>query len=490
MKKKAKILAFIFCLSLLLFGCGSQVETDSSEAPKNSDVTERDNSGNESDITQPSAVMPDSDYPTAADYFRFLKAEYAEREKEVSEEGHTLLSFKPAATEPVEIEIDEGDFMDKFSFNMDLLGTISAVVEDFDEDGGLEMLTVGINEMSVMDSRFRKVLYDEEAAYDPENRCFNLSLRYYDEKDGEVSCRYDIGFAMMPMSGWGHMAVGMEKLDDQYELYVYVYSEDMSTYGPSYFEVIDVPGEIEKYITAVPQYGLSEAEANELILRNSVWDISSTTLYDTYQTISKLDGTQSNLDPEEEAYRDVLGEGLLCFINVAYPEWGGDKVVYTLTDYTNFSHYLETEAEGWSAIEIPQGGERQAPESPAGLDEFVSGIETATGITFTEGGSDEENGVISSKLTTADNSLTIKWDTAQNVPVFLGWYANDTNTTQEWFDIKDAILSSPVFGWNEGDADMLKGQVSWTDYAGNVTIGDYSCGIANVVGASLQIMRN
>lgn len=476
MKTTAKMLASILCLSLLLSGYGPKAEADSSKASTSPDITD--------------TAAPDGGYPTAADYYRFLKAEYAEWKETAPDKGYTLISFKPATTGPIEIDIDEGDFMDKFAWNMDLLGTISAVVEDFDGDGGLEMLTVGINERSVMDSRFGKALYDEGAAYDPENRCFNLSLHYYDEKDGAISCAYNVGFAMLPMSGWGHMVVGMENLDGQYELYTYVYSEDMSTYGPSYFEVIDVPGDIEKYITAVPQYGLSEAEANELILRNTVWDISSTTLYDTYQTISKLDGTQSNLDPAEEAYRDVLGEGLLCFINVAYPEWGGDKVVYTLTDYTGFSRYLETAAEGWSAIAIPQGGARQAPEAPAGLDDFISSIEAATGATFTSSGSSEENGILSSDFATANNRLAVKWDTAQNVPVSIGWYANDTNTTQEWFDVKDAILSSPVFGWNEGDADMLKGQVSWTDYAGNVTIGGYSCGIVNVVGASLQIVRN
>lgn len=491
MKKSGRILAFILCLSLLLPGCGSQTATptgrnnqggNTSAAPENSERTEQN-------MPPSSAGLAGYDL-TAADYYRFLKVEYAEREKEVTEKGHTLRSFKPATTEPVEIDIYEGDFMDQLSWNEDLYGTISAVVEDFDTDGGLEMLVIGINERSVMDSRFGEVLYDEGAAYDPENRCFYLSLRYYDERDGAISCSYSVGFAMLPMSGWGHMVVGMEKLDEQYELYTYVYSENMSTYGPSYFEVIDVPGDIEKYISAVPQYGLSEVEANKLIFQDKVWEISSTTLYDTFQRISRIDGAQNNLDPEEEAYRDALGEGLLCFINVAYPEWGGDKVVYTLTDYTNFSHYLGTEAEGWSAIEIPQGGARQTPEAPAGLgDDFVSNIEAATGITFTSKGSAEENGIITSKLATADNSLTIKWDTGKNVPVFIGWYANDTNTTQEWFDVKDAILSSPVFGWENGDADMLKGQVSWNAYAGNITIGDYSCGIANVVGASMNIMR-
>lgn len=487
MKTTLKVIVFLICLSLLLTGCGSKPVGGGNVHPG----ADRNNPGNETGMPSASDDKTGEDFPTAADYYRFLKAEYAEKENEASEKG-SLLSFKPATTEAVEISIYKGDFMDKLSWNVDLYGTISAIVEDFNGDGGLEMLVIGIDDVSVMDTRFGKILYDEGAAYDPENRCFELTLRYYDERNGEIT-RIEsncIPFATMPMDGWGHMVVGMEKLDDQYELYAYVYSENMSTYGPNYFEVINVPGSLEKYISAVPAYGLSEAEANKLIYQDEVWDISSTTLYDTYRTISKVDGTQSNLDPAEEAYRDALGNGLLCFINVAYPEWGGDKAVYTLTDYTNFSHYLKNDAEDWSAVEIPQGGKRETPETPFGLDEFISEIETAAGISFTSKGTEEENGIITSRLATDYNSLTIKWDTALNVPASIGWYANDENTTQEWFDGKDAILSSPVFGWADGETDMLKGEVSWTAYAGNITIGDYSCGIGNVVGASMNIVRN
>lgn len=493
MKATSKIFALLICL-LLLTGCG-HISAGDRNAPDNTSAgADQNDPDGKTGVSSAPDDDPEEDFPTAADYYRFLKTEYAEKEQEAAEKGY-LLSFKPAPTEAVEISIYKGDFMDKLSWNADLYGTISAIVEDFDGDGGLEMFVVGIDDVSVMDTRFGKVLYDEGAAYDPENRCFELTLRYYDETNGEIT-RIEsncVPFATLPMDGWGHMVVGMEKLDEQYVLYTYVYSENMSTYGPNYFEVINVPGGLEKYISAVSAYGLSEAEANKLIYRDEVWDISSTTLHDTYRTIVKVDGAQSNLDPAEEAYRDALGDGLVCFVNVAFPEWGGDKAVYTLTDYTNFSHYLENDAADWSAVKIPQGGKREtpeAPEMPSGLTAFISGIETAAGISFTSKGTEEENGIITVSLATAHNFLTVRWDAALDVPASIGWAANDTDTTQEWFDGKDAILSSPVFGWADGEADRLKGKVSWSDYAAGITIGNYSCLIGNVVGAGMSITRN
>lgn len=482
--KQKRMLAACLAALLLLAGCGGAKAPEAAAAPQGPAAA----ADSAPDAADTAAATEDG--VTAADYFRFLKEEFAQREAEAKEKG-TLLSYKPAVTEPVELEIYEGDFMDELSWNVDLYGTISAVVEDFDADGGLEMLTVGINDVSVMDTPFDEIFYDEGAAYDPENRCFELVLHYYDEKNGAVTRveSHCIPFAMMPMDGWGHLLVGMEKLGDRYELYTYVYSENMSTYGPNYLEVIDVPGNMPKYITAVSEWGISEAEANELLDRDEVWDIASTTLFDTYQTIQKVDGAQSNLDPDEEAYRDALGSGLLCFVNVAYPEWGGRKAVYTLTDYTNFRQYLDTEAADWAPIDIPQGGEREAPETLAGLDGFVADIEAAAGVTFADKGTEEEDGILKTTLATDDNRLSISWDTAQNIPVSVGWYANGSNTTQEWFTVKDVILSHPVFGWQAGDTDMLKGEVSWNAYAGNVTVGDYSCGIANVVGASMNIVR-
>ena len=480
--KQKKMLAA--CLAaLLLAGCGSAKAPDAAPAPQQAAAA----AGPAENAAGTDAA---EDGVTAADYFRFLKEEFAQWEAEAKEKSY-LLPYKPAATEPVELEVCEGDFIEKLSWNMDLYGTISAVVEDFDADGGLEMLTVGINDVAIMNTNFKRLFYEDGADYDSSNRCFELGLRYYDEKDGAVTCVDSncIAFSVLPMDGWGHLLVGMEKLEDRYELYTYVYSENMSTYGPNYLEVIDVPGNMPKYISAISEWGLSEAEANELLYRDEVWDIASTTLFDTWQTIKKVDGAQSNLDPAEEAYRDALGSGLLCFVNVAYPEWGGKKVVYTMTDYTGFRQNLDSEGAGWVPIDIPQGGEREAPETPAGLDGVVADIEAAAGVTFAGKGTEEEDGILKTTLATDDNRLRISWDTAQNIPVSVGWYANDSNTTQEWFTVKDAILSHPVFGWQAGAADMLKGAVSWNDYAGNITIGDYSCGIVNAVGASMNIVR-
>lgn len=483
-KKLICIMTLLLCLALCLTGCAQVSLSKDGGSREDEEEAETKTGG------------PDGDgLPAAADYYRYLQDEVLE---EFS--GGGILSNKHLAdVEPHEMTLREGNFSEVMSFNNILTGVISAVVEDFDGDGVLEMLVIRVSEADALYSIFSDALYTEADwenynGYDANRRVFQMYVLFYDYEDGEIYQDKSVvpgTIAELSLGGWGYMAVGLEKLEDGYYLYTSTYSEDMSTYGPRYSMVLSVTGQRPNHISAVTAYGLSEAEANQMLHFGEIYNYSDTTIHDRFLAIGTAEGATSNLDREAEVFADALDGGLLCFFNVAHPEWGGKRLIHTTTDYTNLRHYLENDAADWAPLKLPEGGERAVPEGPEGMLAFAAEIGDAAGIELRPGEPAERDGVWHQSFGGQDCELTVSWSVSENRLVGAGVSSSQEIPTEEWYALKDAILEHPVFGWDAGEADFLKGGVSsWTDYINGVTVGDYTCVLGAVMNAFFRVSLN
>ena len=485
-KKLTGITALLLCLALCLTGCGvTRASKDTDGREESGESRDKAETGKKPDGED------DTDLPAAADYYRYLQDEVLE---EFS--GGGILSSKHLAeVEPHEMTLHMGNFSEVMSFNNHLTGVISAVVEDFDGDGVLEMLTIRASEADALYSIFSDALYTEadfKAAngYDHNRRVFQLYAELYVFKDGEICQDSSRTVAELSLGGWGYMAVGIEKLDDGYYLYSSVYSEDLSTYGPSYSMIMSVSGQRPDYISNVAAYGLSEAEANQLFHRDGIYNYNDTTIRDRLAAMGAAEGATGNLDRDAEVFAEALGGGLLCFFNVAHPDWGGSVLIHTTTDYTNLRHYLENGAADWVPYPIPRGGERAVADGPEGMPEFAAEIGAAAGVEFRPGEPAEDNGVWRQSFGAQDCELTVSWSVSENRLVGAGVSSSQEIPTEEWYALKDAVLDHPVFCWNDGEADFLKGKVSWMDYFNGVTVGDYTCVVGAVTNAFFRVSLN
>lgn len=490
-KKLTGIAALLLCLALCLTGCG-EISTPKKDREREETADRED----EAETEREPGGAEDAGLPSAADYYRYLRDEVLEDFRGGEGVAGELSARHLAEVEPHEMKLSEGNFCEVMRLNNALLGVISAVVEDFDGDGVLEMLTIRATVLDGLYSIFSDALYTEAdfSTEDVNRRVFHLYAELYDYRDGEICLDnfHSPGpVAELSLNGWGYMAAGLEKLDDGYYLYTSVYSEDLSTYGPSYGMVTGVSGQRPDYISAVPAYGLSEAEANLLFRREEIYDYSDTTIHDRFLAIGTAEHATDNLDRDADVFAEALGGGLLCFFNVAHPDWGGKTLIHTTTDYTGLRHYLKNDAADWEPLELPRGGKREVSEGPEAILEFAGEIGAAAGVELRPREPAEDNGVWRQSFGAQDCELTVGWSVSENRLVSAGVSSSQETPTEEWYAIKDAILEHPVFGWSGGEADFLKGGVkNWAEYINGVTVGDYTCVLGAVVNAFFSVSIN
>lgn len=170
MKKKfISITAFLLCLALCLTGCGKGPEAKDTKAPEGGAETETGPGGGEG-----------TDLPTAADYYRYLRDEVLE---EFSGEGH-LTSGHLAEVEPHEMQLDKGNFNEVMMRNNRMLGVISAVVEDFDGDGVLEMLVIRATQTK---ERYSMFSTEADAGREDDDRSvITMYASFYDCEGGKI----------------------------------------------------------------------------------------------------------------------------------------------------------------------------------------------------------------------------------------------------------------------------------------------------------------
>lgn len=311
----------------------------------------------------------DFDYPTAADYYQYLNdiiKSSADDQRASSSNILLDIGLKELST--------TSDVYMAFWNNCS--GNIGAIAQDFNDDGALEFISFVIRDVSDMDTRFSSALYDSSVTeFDPYHRSLELWLDYYAIKYGGESIERGSSFSheiiYMPLKdyGSGFIVLGIEKLDDAYYLYSYSYS-GMRT-GRNYYSYSKIPGSFPCYLSSVDgEIYLSEEDANKLVYIDDPLDFTDTSLPEKMDAINTVIGQiyypqyyYENPDDIEEktlkaALEEVLGDGILCLIQVDYMGTSGhsDLYNYEVTDYTNLRHYLENNAEDWTPPTIPQGG--------------------------------------------------------------------------------------------------------------------------------------
>lgn len=456
---KKFFLILLILSQLLLPACGAAKKTSeptvrAASEPIMEETSER--TEGTADATGLLHIM--DDYTQAEKYYRYLS-------ETVLDENTAL-----APIEPQKLKIDTMNF----EFGWDLwrkggTGLLSAFLEDFDNDGDLEMLAVFMEYVMTINTKYKYVYFEPGTDVDSNTSEINCIVLYgvqYDlGEDGEIYEKTAGEFALMPTDCWGTLLVGIEKVDDRFYVFAKSNTENMSTYGPSAFTVSGLKGNNLNWLYCSPfDYGRANfGNYNEIFDIDEPMDIASTTL-----STLKI----SN-DPVES-----LGNRLLCFVDFDYVEYGGDDMIVTATDYTGLRTHLDSSGSTWEKIELPQGGTIELPQNStaeASIRCFVDQIASAAGTSFTQSSVDEDDSILGINFVSeAKNQLYISWDKKQNRLNSISLTAVHELPDAEWTCIKDAILNQPELCLDSNDGAILSGEVkNWTEYMSGITLGNY-----------------
>lgn len=331
MKKVISLLiALIFCMSLA--ACGTSGSDQTSDKQTGSEETHE-----KEDNTSSSEISIESSLVTAEDYYRYLN--------EVFLPEHQLASVEKISTE-----------LPKYTRDLRKkggTGLLSALIDDFDGDGNLEMLTVEVKSVAIQDTFLEMVFFWDGASYDPETRCLELYLRHFTFENGKIE-EYGAGTANVLLDGyWGKVVLGVEKVDQDF----YVFSKGMSE---NVFGKYNYDTNLDLYtICRIGGTGISPSYTAPFHFKEA----------HSSDYLEKM-GEENTLDPEELSLSDLeipeasatnseilesLGNRLLCVVDVDIPNLDRDELTYQLTDYTQLRENLENNGTNWERIQLPEG---------------------------------------------------------------------------------------------------------------------------------------
>ncbi len=417
---------------------------------------------------------------TAADYYHYLKENIVSKHELTPEEPIDITSFDNSG---------RGRTMRASLANEVKTGTVSADVRDYDNDGELEMLVLRLINILKLDTCFAPYCFDDpaNAQVDVDDRAVELYITYLDTKDGKIYERSTQNFTVFLLDGWGSLYAGLEKIGDQYYLFSTVYSENMSSYGPAYTVVAQIGGAqgciAPEYASKISSMGISQQQAEQMF--GAFSPINLDTL-----SISEL-GVPEN--PSYEECQERLGNRLLCFFALDYPEWGGERIIEKVTDCTNLRHYLENGASDWKQSELPEGYEKEAPSVSSGLTDIISELDQAAETAFSKDElmlKENEDGSVSTKVNHDQLVLSLTWDTSADHLQEIMLKTDGGLEDGVWYSVKDALLKLSAFGFTESEIAPLLGEVSFNNYVNGVTVGGYTVQVASIVGTFIKITRN
>ncbi|MCD7845742.1 MAG: hypothetical protein LUG57_07835 [Oscillospiraceae bacterium] len=475
MKSIKRLLALLLAAALLVCGGCAKTEDEPETAAVSETMSAETAAQETAEPETAETPEPEADFPTAADYYDYLQSD-------------VMTEYSLVTTDPVEITLDGGKNFEEALWVQGETGIIGAEIHDYDGDGSLEMIVLYLSNYMRLDTYFASWLYDTETGVDIDDelyeRAFVVHVLYYDAKDGEISQSSSDQYMILPTDGWGNISIGLEKVGDDYYLFGHMYSENMSTYGPTYTLVAQLGGRgsfTYEYAT-VPYWNRTQAEMNELLGIVEPLQI---------QTLSLYDVLESSDTSSAEAFYDSVGERALCYVDIDYSDWGGSDVTEIVTDYTNLRHYLETGGQDWTERELPEGYEREVSDASADMVAFVEEIDAAAGTTFAADGVnvlDDTDGIYHAAFESDTLSLDLYWDSEAGRPTDIRISEQENSIgTGVWYAAKDAMLQSDVFGFTAEEIAPLLGQVGWTDYTMGVSVGDYTCMIYLTVEAGIWL---
>ena len=445
MKKIIKSITALLLCVVFLCACGAQT-------PENNEKTD-----------SPSSDVSIENSPvSAADYYRYLNDVFIPKEK--------LASVNQIAVSvPHSWDIDRAGGT----------GLASVLIDDFNGDGVLEMLTVEVEDISIMDTFWNKVYFEDGAAYDSEKRCLRLLLRHYIYENDQI-IENSIGVINMLHGGcWGKIVLGVEKIGTDFYVFSKMTSENIMTYGPSMYTVTRISGNsLSPRYTAPIQFGRAD-RSNYLDLMGLENTIRPDTLSLSDLTIPSYTASVSDI-------RQSLGNRLLCVVDVDSPN-GTEDLTYQLTDYTHLRENLKDNGANWERIPLPEGYTITLSEDPSGVADLISRVEASTGSSFTRDNVNEEGDMYDvTFVSEAGNQLMITFNTASNKLISAGLIAVHSSPDEEWYRVKDALLQNE-FGLSASEQSILLGdQISWTEYLNGITLGQYQFRVFAITNATFR----
>lgn len=445
MKKIIKSMTALLLCMVFLCACGAQT----TENVGNADPTSPTNSIENSPVS-------------AGDYYRYLNDVFIPKEQ--------LASVNQIAVKvPHSLDIHRAGGT----------GLASVLIDDFNGDGVLEMLTVEVEDISIMDTFWNKVYFEDGAPYDSEKRCLRLLLRHYIYENDQI-VENGIGVVNM-LHGvcWGKIVLGVEKIGGDFYLFSKMTSANIMTYGPSMYTVTRISGNsLSPDYTAPIQFGRAD-RSNYLDLMGLQNSIRPDTLSLSDLTIPSYTASVSEI-------RQALGNRLLCVVDVDSPN-GTEDLTYQLTDYTHLRENLKDNGANWERIPLPEGYTITLSEDPSGVADLISRLETATGSSFICDHVNEEGDIYDVTFTSeTGNQLMITFNTASDKLISIGLIGTSSKPDEEWYRIKDALLQNE-FGLTADEQSTLLGdQVSWMDYVNGITLGQYQFRVFAITNATFR----
>ncbi len=392
--------------------------------------------------------------------------------------------------EPYETSLYD-DKKDRYGFDVfksDHVGLLSAFLEDFDNDGSLEMLAVFLRYSYTIDTVYRDVFFEPGALFNDENTeycCMELTCRAYDmNEDGEIENVCSYPYALISTDSFGRILVGIEKVEDEYFIFGYSDSENLSSYGPRHFVVgnltTGISGKsIQWQYSSTFEYGRAHAgNYNELFHIYSPIKINDTTL------------ATLKFNPEPD-----LGTRLVTMVDFEFVQgkkkvgtsWvGSDKLIMTPIDNTNLRTHLESGGKTWKRVELPQGGKIEVPKDDGAekrFNEIIEEISNATGTTFKSTNVTDENGKFKcTYVSEQGNKIFLTWDKEKDC---LSGVEVSGSRGAEWVAAKDVLVGLPELGLEAENVAIFSGEVKsredWLTYTNGIEIGEWKVSLFSVM---------
>lgn len=328
-------------------------------------------------------------------------------------------------------------------------GLLSAVVRDFDLDGTQDMVTFHMEAATYEDTW--------KGIYDGDNTVYRVSMHFYTLENGTVTFQDSYPcLIMLDGTSWGNISIRMELMEKGIYISAHSYAEDYSTYGASPTTVFHAEeGKfVFDYIGGI-HYGQSSIDENP----NHILGTTNMNLQDyTIRSIDKSAAdTDPNGDPEENRwiYRGV-------FENL---DWSEGTMRYTGTDYTGLRIILEKGVDAFPHDPLPQGG--IIPEHPSVqlakdaaqvIADYVKQKAACEYVNITANYSEYSNTTTVRIETEEYTFLGLVYDADTMLLKSVGVSSNDYPVPQEWFDMKDALLSYEPFGLLSGETAQFTGR--------------------------------
>ena len=491
----------IASLSIAIFGCSNekprriQRKTISEDTAKGSLWDDID------DVETNEPQIPEYTFPTPSDYFTYLNETFQ------TEQNDPTARLADIADKTITVGKSYNT-----SLNNANTGVLSALVLDFDNDNELEMLTVSIQNTLLTDTNFKNYLYSHAL----DQNALTILARSYDIENGEIVECTPVPLATMPTDGWGYFTVGIAKYEDAYILYTGMTSETMETYGPEYMTLYKVSSDERlsvDFISAITNYGLSEIKAQELW---SVHDVtirpSDTTIEDMVRSLGTAELQQSYGSMDLNAFVDVAGDFLVCVYALDPISYGGD-IINKILDNTHLRHYLETNGEDYQAPDIPVAFKKDTADgttismytdsfgnsfkvengnpnnTSSAFDNFVQRIESTVGTELLITASEVNENILARTYTTRDNMIVLYWDTKTDELVSISIRTHVPTPEEEWYVLKEFVLTDELFEWEAGETDFLRAKDNWMDYLNGVQVGKYTVSIGQVADSWISIVK-